>query len=167
LAIVSEGDLMRRAEAGTERRHSRWLASTEALAAEFVRSHARKVTDIMTRHVVTTKPETPISEIASLLETNGIKRVLVVKDGKVVGIVSRANLPQALASAPKETPAVPSPDDSIIRTKVETQLKAQRWTSPWLLNVIVHGGIVEIWGIVDPQAEIMAARVIAEGHLEK
>src|SRR5512143_3519647 len=77
------------AEAGTKRRYSWWLkalTSNEGLAAEYVRSHARKVTDIMTRHVVTAKPDTAIGEIASLLEKNGIKRVPIVQDGKVVGI---------------------------------------------------------------------------------
>jgi CBS domain-containing protein len=165
LGIVSEGDLMRRVEAGTERHRSWWLealASNEALAAEFVRSHARKVTDIMTRHVVTAKPDTPISDIASILEKNGIKRVPIVKDGKVVGIVSRANLLQALASAPKEAPAAPSVDDVTLRAKIEALLKSQRWTNPWLLNVIVHDGTVELWGIVDSQAEKKAARVAAE-----
>lgn len=165
LGIVSEGDLMRRAEAGTERRYSWWLqalTSNEGLAAEYVRSHARNVTDIMTRHVVTAKPDTAISEIASLLEKNGIKRVPIVGDGKVVGIVSRANLLQALATAPTEAPAGPSADDATIRARVEAQLKGQGWTSPWLLNVMVHEGKVELWGIVNSQAEKKAAGVAAE-----
>jgi osmotically-inducible protein OsmY len=85
-----------------------------------------------------------------------------VKDGKVVGIVSRANLLQALASAPSERSAAPSVDDATLRAKVEAKLKAQRWTSPWLLNVIVHDGIVELWGVVDSQTEKKAARVAAE-----
>lgn len=165
LGIVSEGDLMQRVEAGTEGHRSWWLEAlmpNQELAAEFVRSHARKVTDIMTRPVVTAKPDTSISEIASLLEKNGIKRVPIVKDEQIVGIVSRANLLQALASTPKEAPAAPAVDDETLRAKVEAQLKAQRWTSPWLLNVIVHDGIVELWGIVDSQVEKKAARVAAE-----
>src|SRR5690349_1899267 len=101
VGIVSEGDLMRRVETATGRRRSWWLAmltGREVLAAEYVKEHARKVSDVMTHEVITVKPETPLYDIATTLERNGIKRVPVVKDGKVVGIVSRANLLQALAT---------------------------------------------------------------------
>ena len=165
LGIVSEGDLMRRAEAGTERHHSWWLKmliSNESLAAEFVKSHARKVADVMTRNVVTAKPETPVADIASLLEKNRIKRVPIVQDGKIVGIVSRSNLLQALASAPQDASAKRKTEDAAIREKVEAQLSTQAWTKPWLLNVIVHDGTVELWGVVDSQTEKKAARVAAE-----
>src|SRR5262245_53931442 len=105
LGIVSEGDLMRRAEAGTGRRRSWWLAALtgrEPTAADYVKEHARKVTDVMTRRVITAPPDTPLRDIANLLEKNGIKRVPIVENGKVVGIVSRANLLQALASLRKQ-----------------------------------------------------------------
>src|SRR5581483_8196852 len=88
LGIISEGDLMRRSETDTERRQSWWLelvASSEASATDFVRSHADKVADVMTRKVVTAEPDTSLAEIAALLERNHIKRVPVVKNGKVVG----------------------------------------------------------------------------------
>ncbi len=163
--IVSEGDLMRRAETGTERHRSWWLAmlsSNEALAAEFIRSHAHKVSDLMTRKVITAEPETPVGDIASLMEKNGIKRVPIVEDGKIVGIVSRANLVQALASAPKEIGAQTKLDDAAVRANVQTQLAAQPWTKPSLLNVIVHDGTVELWGIVDTSTEKKAARIAAE-----
>lgn len=165
LGIVSEGDLMRRAEAGTERHYSWWLnmlSSNEALAAEFVRSHARKVTDVMTREVVTAKPDASVGDIATLLEKKRIKRVPIVKDGKIVGIVSRANLVQALASAPQEAGAQRKEDDAAVRKKVEAQLSAQAWTSPWELNVIVHDGTVDLWGVVHSEIEKRAARVAAE-----
>src|SRR4051794_14625180 len=144
LGIISEGDLLRRPETGTERRRSWWLESltaTETLAAEFVRSHSRRVTDVMTRKVVSGKPDTPLGEIAALLEKNRIKRVPIVDGGKVVGIVSRANIVQALASEGR-SPAT-TPDDATLRNKVIAQLKATPRVSPSLLNVIVHGGTVE------------------------
>ena len=165
LGIVSEGDLMRRAEMGTERHYSWWLnmlSSDEALAAEFVRSHARKVTDVMTRDVVTAKPDTSAGDIATLLERKRIKRVPIVKDGKIVGIVSRANLIQALASAPQEAGAQRKVDDAAVRKKVEVQLRAQAWANPWELNVIVHDGTVDLWGVVHSEIEKRAARVAAE-----
>jgi CBS domain-containing protein len=165
LGIVSEGDLMRRVEVGTERHRSWWLemlSSDEALAAEFVKSNARKVGDVMTRNVITANPEIHVCDIASLMEKNSIKRVPIVKDGNVVGIVSRANLLQALASAPLEADAQQEADDSAVREKVEARLNAQAWTKPWQLNVIVHNGTVELWGVVHSQIEKTAARVAAE-----
>jgi CBS domain-containing protein len=105
VGIVSEGDLMRRSEARTERRRAWWLEAfggRTALANAYVQANAQKVADIMTRNVVTATPDTPLGEIAALLERHHIKRVPVVRNGKVVGIVSRANLIQALASIRKK-----------------------------------------------------------------
>ena len=152
LGIVSEGDLLRRVEAGTGRRRPWWLAifiGKEALAAEFVKEHARKVTDVMTRHVVTASPDAQLSEIADLLERNAIKRVPIMRDGRVVGIVSRANLLQALAR--RGTPSTsPTPeDDAKIREAVLAQLTSEPWARPAMVNVIVQDGTVELWGVVE------------------
>jgi CBS domain-containing protein len=163
VGIVSEGDLMHRVEAGTGRRRSWWLAALtgrDVLAAEYVREHSRKVVDVMTRHVVTAGPETSLQEIATLLEKNGIKRVPIVQDGKLVGIVSRANLLQALACVKGMETAAPS--DNAIREDVMARLKAETWSRPSLVNVIVQDGTVELWGIVDSQTEKKAVRVAAE-----
>ena len=116
LGIVSEGDLMRRAEAGT---------------------------DVMTRSVITATPETPLGEIATLLEKNRIKRVPIVQNGKVVGIVSRANLLEALASMPAKEVTATNVDDSELRDKVLSRLNAELWR-PSLLNVTVHDGNVDL-----------------------
>jgi CBS-domain-containing membrane protein len=142
-----------------------WLAlftGKEALAAEFIREHSRKVTDVMTRDVVTAAPDTPLSKIANLLEKNAIKRVPIVEGGKVVGIVSRANLLQALASLTKQVGVATQVNDSQIREKVLTQLNAEPWTRPSLINVIVQDGTVELWGIVDSASEKKAVRIAAE-----
>lgn len=88
LGIISEGDLLRRSETQTERRRSRWLewlTSSETLAEEFVRTHSRGVNDVMTRMVIVARPDTPLHEIATLLERNRIKRVPIVRDDKLVG----------------------------------------------------------------------------------
>jgi CBS domain-containing protein len=85
LGIVSEGDLMRRVEAGTGRRRSWWLSlltGREPFAAEYVKEHSRRVVDVMTRAVITAKPDTPLRDIANLLERNGIKRVPIVENGR-------------------------------------------------------------------------------------
>ena len=165
LGIVSEGDLMRRVEAGTGRPRPWWLAlfvGKETLAAEFIREHSRKVTDVMTRRVITAAPDTPLSKIANLLEKNAIKRVPIVEGGKLVGIVSRANLLQALASLTKQVEVATGVNDSQIRDKVLTQLNAEPWTKSLLINVIVQDGTVELWGIVESASEKKAVRVAAE-----
>jgi osmotically-inducible protein OsmY len=115
----------------------------------------------MTHRVVTATPDTPLADIAAMLEKNGIKRVPIVKDKKVVGIVSRANLLQALASLGKEAVKTPV-DDSTLRTRVMAELRSKSWVRPSLLNAIVRDGVVELWGIVDSQTEKNAVRVAAE-----
>src|SRR5882724_5366776 len=105
VGIVSEGDLLHRIETGTQRRttcRSSWwldtIASDRELARDYVKSHARRVKDVMTRDVVSVSDTTDLADIAMLLEARQIKRVPVVRDGKLVGIVSRANLVRALAT---------------------------------------------------------------------
>jgi CBS domain-containing protein len=163
VGIISEGDLLHRAEVGTERRRSWWLRAfmgPDALADEYVKAHARKVADAMTRRVITASPETPLQEIATLLEKHSIKRVPIVENGQLVGIVSRANLVQALASAGRALDVPLS--DSTIRDKLLSHLKAQDWAHPGLLNVTVNDGVVDLWGIVDSESERKAIRVAAE-----
>ena len=165
VGIVSEGDLLRRAEMGTERHRSWWLqllTSKEALAQEFLQSHSRKVGDVMTRGVVTVAPDTPLSDVATTLEKHGIKRVPVVKDSKLVGIVSRANLLQALASMRKDVQPG-KVDDATLRDRVMANLDRQPWTWPALINVIVRDENVELWGLVNSDTEKNAVRVAAEG----
>jgi CBS-domain-containing membrane protein len=163
LGIVREGDLSRRPEAGTMGRPSWWfglVASNEDLASDYIKSHSRKIADVMTRSVVTATPETPVADIATLLEKHAIKRVPIVKDGKVVGIVSRANLLQALAALKIVPPG--TIDDASIRANLTTKLANEQWTKPSLLNLIVHDGTVDLSGVVDSQTERKAVRVLVE-----
>jgi CBS-domain-containing membrane protein len=164
LGIVSEGDLINRPETETTHRKSWWLdalASNETLAAEYVRSHSRKVADVMTSDVISAAPDTPVAEVAALLEKNRIKRVPIVQDGKLVGIVSRANLLQGLASLGRKAPHA-QPDDAAIREKVMAKLNRERWAKPALITVTVLDGTVDLWGIVESPAERKAVHVLAE-----
>jgi len=164
LGIVSEGDLINRADTATAHRKSWWLnalASTEALAIEYTKTHSRRVSDVMTHDVITASPETPVSEIAALLEKNSIKRVPIVNDGKLIGIVSRANLIQGLASLKEKAPQSHC-DDSAIRDKIMTKLNNERWARPALLTVTVQDGTVDLWGIVDSEVEKKAVGVLVE-----
>jgi CBS-domain-containing membrane protein len=164
VGIVSEGDLMRRADLGTERHRSWWLAALfaeeEALAAEYVKQHGKTVADVMTRRLVSVGPDAGLNEIAGLLERHSIKRVPVVENGALVGIVSRANLIQALAGE-RTTPDAPLPD-AALRDKILAHLKTQPWAHTSLLNVTVNDGVVDIWGITRSEAEKNALRVAAE-----
>lgn len=115
--IVSEGDLMRRAENDTDRRHSLWLEvifSTPEKAADYIKTHGRTADDVMTRDVVTVKEDTPLHEIVGLLERHHIKRAPVTRDGRLVGIVSRANLLHGLAAKAAESAGPSSSDDQTI-----------------------------------------------------
>jgi CBS domain-containing protein len=166
IGIISEGDLMRRAELETDYRRSWWLEifarkRKENLATEYVKSHARKVKDVMTRTVITAKPATSLRDIAALLEKNRIKRVPIVANRKVVGIVSRANLVQALASL-REDSEQSTISDAAIRKKVMLQLHSGQWSRHSLFNATVEGGMVKLWGVADSEAEKEAARVAAE-----
>jgi CBS domain-containing protein len=164
VGIVSEGDLIHRVETVTERHRSLWLeffVGKETLAREFIKSHARKATDVMTRSVITVKPDTPLGELASLLEKHRIKRVPVVQDGKIVGIVSRANLVQALVSLGTATTPDAAVKDSALRDNLLAQLRPKSWWSN-NVNVIVRNGTVELWGVVESEAERDAIRIAVE-----
>jgi CBS domain-containing protein len=163
VGIVSEGDLLHRAEAGTERHRSWWLQGLlgdDLLAADFIRAHARKVSDLMTKRVITASPETPLHELAGLMEKNAIKRVPILENGQLVGIVSRANLIQAVATA-RSLLEIPL-SDTTIRDKILSCLKEQPWAHTSLLNVTVNGGIVDLWGIAESATERRAIKVAAE-----
>lgn len=164
VGLISEGDLIHRVEAGTERHRAWWLellATQETLARDFIKSHARKATDLMTRPVIAVAPGTPLGEVAALFEKHRIKRVPVVDNGKLVGIVSRANLVQALVRDHK-TAAEKKVDDTALRADVLAKLESQPW-SPSDINVLVEDGNVEVWGVVNSAAEKEAIRVAVEG----
>jgi CBS domain-containing protein len=163
IGIISEGDLLHRAESGTDHQRSWWLlalARGDALAADYITAHAKKVADVMTTEVITAGPDTPLYEIAATLEKYGIKRVPIVKDGELVGIVSRANLIQAVASDRKKL--VIAPSDTAIRDKLLADLKSRRGAHTGLINATVTDGIVDLWGISNSDVEHKAIRVAAE-----
>jgi CBS-domain-containing membrane protein len=165
VGIVSEGDLLRRGENGTEHGRPWWLKllmGRELLAAEFIKEYGRKVADVMTREVISAQPDTPVAEIAALLERHRIKRVPIVQNGKVVGIVSRANLIQALAAGRNRSLEPQAVADAELRHKLVSRLKAEPWVRPSLVNVTVTDGTVDLWGIVDSPVEKHALRVAVE-----
>ena len=171
LGIVSEGDLLHRAELGTERhterRHSWWLRHFAAAEArEYAKSHGRLVKDIMTTHVATITEEASLAEVATLLEKRRIKRVPVMRDGRVVGIVTRSNLVRALAAARPSAPLMTDheDDDRSIRNRLLADLQSQHWASRvWPQDILVSKGVVTLWFSSDePEENRRAIRVAAE-----
>ena len=163
VGIVTEGDLLRQAETGTQRKRARWIEflMSGGLATEYVQTSGRKVGDVMTPDVRTVTEDAPLEDIVHLMERHQINRVLVVRDGKLVGIVTRANLLHALATVAAETKPGPASDTSI-RERLYADLKAQPWAPVGLINVVVRNGVVHLSGTLLDERHRGAIRVAAE-----
>ena len=164
VGIVSEGDLMNREEISTEIHHPWWIEAVTpgaTLAAEFAKSHGKRVEEVMSENVITATEDTSLSDIAALLERNRIKRVPILRHGELVGIVSRSNLVQALASNAGASPASVDTNRAI-REELLSQLQQQSWTDFGSRNIIVSDGKVHLWGLVGSPAERTALIALAE-----
>lgn len=165
IGMVSEGDLLHRHEIGTERRRSWWLdmvASTNQDAGDYIKSHSTNVADVMVRDVISVIEATPVADIALLLENRRIKRVPVLRDGKLVGIVSRANLVHALATTIDVLPSGAEAEDGRIRDKLLEELRRQRWAEVSPTNILVKDGVVHFWCSYISEREKRALMVAAE-----
>jgi CBS domain-containing protein len=163
VGIVSEGDLIRRPEIGTQKKRARWLGFLTGpgkLAEDFVHEQGRKVGEVMTSSPLTVAEDTTLADIADLMENNNIKRLPVMRGDALVGIVSRANLLQAVASLARYIPD-PTADDDHIRNRLIAALQKQDWC-PFGLNVIVRDGIVHLSGVITDERSRLAAIVSAE-----
>ena len=164
VGMLSEGDFVRRSEIGTQRRRSRFLRfilGPGKAASDFVREHGRKVSEIMTTEpLLTVGEETTLEEIVELMERNNIKRLPVISNDKVVGMVSRSNLLQAVASLAKDVPD-PTADDDHIRNRVIDTMAKQDWC-PFGLSIVVRDGIVHVSGVITEERSRQASIVAAE-----
>jgi CBS domain-containing protein len=161
LGIVSEGDLMRRVKSEGDKHKSwwlKWLSGNNPV--DYVKSHGRKAGEIMTSEPITIEEDEPLYHIAALLEKHGIKRVPVVRKGKLVGIVSRADLLRGFSVTATDT-TVPA-DDREIRAAVIKEIEDNSGVLAYRVNVIVADGDVQLWGLVARQEEKLAAQVAAE-----
>ena len=163
VGVVSEGDFIRRSEIGTQRKRGRWLRfilGPGQSASDFVQEHGRRVSEVMTPSPLTITEDTALPEIVDLMEKNNVKRLPVVRGDKVVGIVSRANLLQAVAGLARQVPD-PTADDDHIRNRIIDALEKNDWC-PFGLNVIVRDGIVHLSGVITEERARQAAVVAAE-----
>jgi CBS domain-containing protein len=164
--IVTEGDFLRRGELGTQRRRPKWLefiVGPGRLAEEYVHSAGRKVDEIMTTDPVTASEGDTLETVVDLMERRHVKRLPVVNDGRVVGIISRANLMHALASFAREEEQHAErvrPDDSQIHDSILAVLNRQSWAPQ--INVVVKSGVAELWGVITDDRERKAVVVAVE-----
>ena len=166
VGVVSEGDLLHRIENQTERHRSWWLemvASAEDLAGDYVKSHGLAAKDVMTWPVISTTPGASLAELATLLDRYRIKRVPVLENGALVGIVSRADLLRGLIGGGPDAASASAQDDARIRETLLRQLDDEAWANTASLNVVVTAGVVELWGFIGSEAERQAFRVAAQG----
>lgn len=164
VGVVTEGDMLRRDEIGTERQRSWWLrilASPSRQAADFTRAHGRHVRDVMTEEVVCVASGADLEEVVELMETRHIKRVPVTEDGRVVGVISRSDLLRALVGRARAVPPLAT-DDRSLRAAIMEALEKAPWAPTTTLNVAVADGVVDIWGTITNEEERRGIIVIAE-----
>lgn len=164
VGIVSEADLIRRNEIDTTAKKS-WLVrlmdSETSAARDFVAANARRVADVMTKEVVTAGEDTPLRELVELMERHQIKRLPILREGSLVGVVSRSDLLRALLSREPDRPLL-QPTDKALRQAVVEAIEHRGWTSKWPINVFTNDGVVHLWGFVDGEDVRKAHRVAAE-----
>ncbi|MDW8444403.1 MAG: CBS domain-containing protein [Acetobacteraceae bacterium] len=164
LGIVSEADLIKQVSGRHDETPGFFqslFADPAKMAAQYVKSHGRTAADIMTTDVVTVTEDTPAGEIAELLDKENIRRVLVTRDGRLVGIVSRADLLRALVSPPVVSTGDTS-DEGIYRA-IMNEMKKQPWASTFYTTVVVKDGVVEFYGYCGSDEYRRALKVLAEG----
>ena len=168
VGIVTEGDLLRRSELGTERRRTRWielLIGPGRLAAEYVDAHGRKVGDVMSEDVMSVTPQASLPEIVELMEKRRIKRLPIIEDGRLVGIVSRANLLRALVQTlvrQAATDGKVASSDAEIRDRILGEISKEPWGPRSSVDVTVKNGVAELHGSITDERERTAVQVVAE-----
>jgi CBS domain-containing protein len=164
VGILSEGDFLRRRETATERRRSRWLEflmGPGKIAAEYTHSHGEKVSEVMTDEARTVDEDTDLEAVVELMERHRIKRVPVMRGGKMTGILTRSNLMHAMVSMARSETAAPK-GDADIRERLLSEIQAQDWAPAATVNPVVRNGVVELWGAIMDERQRAALQVAAE-----
>jgi CBS domain-containing protein len=165
VGMISEGDLLHRSELGTEKQHSKWLdflLGPGRSASDYVHSHSRRVADVMTTDVVTVRETTLLEDVVRLMEKRRIKRVPVVRDGGVSGIVTRSDLLRALIKTSAAQVAAKSDED--IKQKIYDTIEQEGWAPAASIHVKVADGHVTLSGTIFDERERDAIRVCAENQ---
>jgi CBS domain-containing protein len=150
IGIVSESDLLHRAEVGTERKHKWWFRAfgdSDALAREFAKAHGLKAHDVMSRYVVSIRDDAELADVADILDSRRIKRVPVLREGRLVGIITRGDLVRALSQV-QISKAAKRIDNAALHKTLHDRIRAQSWLNDSYINLTVNDGVVELWGLV-------------------
>jgi len=161
--IVTEGDFLRRGEIGTQRKRPKWLeflVGPGRLAAEYVQTSGRRVSEVMTTELRTVTEDDTLEKVVETMERHHVKRLPVMRGDQMVGIISRANLMHALASLARDSEAPASTDDASIREQILATLAKQPWAPH--ANVVVKNGVAELWGVITDERERGGLVVAAE-----
>ena len=160
VGILSEGDLILRQR--PRPRPSFWRAffqDGERLAREYQKAAGTTVAEVMTTTLIVIRPDAPIEAAAALLDGHKIRRLPVMEEGRLVGIVSRGDLVKALSTAP--APAVASPSDTALCAEMKTRLAREPWVSNRAIVVQAKDGVLALWGLVSTEAEKSAIETMA------
>jgi CBS domain-containing protein len=164
IGMVSQSDLLHRAEVGTERKHKWWFrafADSNALAREYAKAHGRKAHDIMSRYVVSVRDDAELRDVADILDSHRIKRVPVVREGRLVGIITRGDLVRALSQV-QISKTVKKIDNAALHKALHSRIRTQSWINGSFINLTVNNGVVELWGFVDTADQHSALRALVE-----
>ena len=164
VGVLSEGDFLRRQETQTERKRSRWLEflmGPGRIAGDYVHSHGSKVSEVMSTDIKSVGEDASLEDIVQLMERHRIKRVPVLRGGKLVGIVTRSNLMHAMVGL-AHTAAPSKTDDGAIRERLLAEVQKQTWAPAANINVVVHDGVVDLWGMIFDERQREALKVAAE-----
>jgi CBS domain-containing protein len=168
VGMVSQSDLLHRAEVGTERKHKWWfriLADSKEMAREYAKAHGLRAGDVMARYVISVRPDADLSDVADILDNNRIKRVPVMENDKLVGLITRGDLVRALSLSQLAKGAVKrTVDNASLHKVLQQRIRSQ----PWLgadqshVNLTVSDGTVELWGYIETVDQHKALRVLVE-----
>lgn len=164
IGMVTEGDLLRRVELGTERRRARWiefLAGPGRQADEYAHAHGRKVRDVMTREVHTVPEHATLNDALDSMERYRVKRVPVMRGHKMIGLITRSNLLRAIAGLARATRPTTA-FDTTIRDSLLAELRRQPWAPTASIDVMVSDGVVTYSGAILDDRQRDALRVAAE-----
>ncbi len=165
IGIVTEGDFLRRAELDTERQRPRWLEyvlSDAALVGDYVKSHARVVEAVMTEDVVTVAENASLAEVVNLMERLRVKRLPVIRAGKLAGIVSRVDVMRALSAIIRRPDEEPHPDDAELKRRVLAELERHHWFQSLHTGIEVQGGVVTLRGFITSDVQRKYLHVLTE-----
>jgi len=164
VGMLTASDLLHRVETGTERRSSwfaNFFANPDDMARQYAKTHGLKAHEVMSRHVISVRDDASLSEVADVLDRNRLKRAPVVRDGRLVGIISRSDLVRVLSEASVGQPVAKS-DDAALQNAIWQQIHKQKWLDSGYVSITVKDGVVETWGMVGSPEQRNALMVLIE-----